>query len=1334
MQIKSAVITCGLLLAAACAHIPTAEEKALLERGTPLLDRLAGGPVLPGKQTLSARVLAARADEAFYRGQTANAVKLLARAEESLPVQSAPCSVRGGLLYVQGLAAQFYNGNRDEQGWKKLREICLDAEVPVSDEASQAFFRSITAQNPASATVAGDQEDDLADSKNLAEKQWIDRMVKTAGLVGGTRGQILNRYAAWLLVVKERQTDRCDKSFTERHRRTMNEAYDALAEAGRPDLAIGWWSTALVLPDGRLDPAASAQLTQWITDSDNRWVRTYALARVLAAIRYASTWADPLLTAPLCKVLYADLGEQLDADRDDGFNSRNAQRLMEAFNASGACLHQHELTTMLDRGLAISTEGNQGAMGVLQVVGGLGVNIVVEMISGRSDTAYLILGRLLQSLDKFRTGLGNTADERALSAILDILVASPAALQGRLPALIGTVENAASLFDGLTLSPPAAETSDFLRLVPGIRAMTVGSLALLQWLNSDEAAAKASLQRLKRNAEGDLAAILEFFEQPNYAPQLLGILEAITVLLKDSDGDAPVDGVKLSARLSAALKAGEAESGWWAVGLDLLRAAAWDIYALVAHERKLKDIALEALVNGETLSTSAVNRCLELVEMPYTVATILKMLPSLHQAVPDLMNDSLEGDALMRAVAVRLDAPLRELSGQLKKPLAGRSVQVADLFNELLIAAIEVGLENLITEPKQALAQMVTTLDTALDRYPPDIRVFLELISAVAHFYHDVDQGEAAFARVAETAGQGLPELAFMPRLLQASLRRAEGAPAQELLALTDAVMKHGEASEKCDEGHAVHALLPGRMWLFEQAGDHGAARGAYLHFVDRVDKGFPGDVPLNCVLESNASHFIFTVNLGNATAGFLVPGKSEGTFQVGLGTSFGGDSKPMGDDLTCSASYGKAVRYDRIMETHLAWTVYALLHHERKEAHGALLKALAVGRKLANGSNVTLGLRASTLLQDSRTKLDLTLVVWTALLARLNGLGQSADVLESLALQIGTSQEAGYAGCLPEDDTPPTLLQNLPAITDFGPLVKKWFTTRTRKDAKAYRKELLAFGKKHRLFDRWGVDLVSDSLLDYLPAEERDERSRTLKGPGKGPGAEALKLRNLLVATGLDQKVPEIAELKAVFQALTARGMYGETAGPLARMAVFLNSTGDSNRALALIEFGLELIPDQEAPVVTQDLLTLYADLLVAANRLNEAYSVYQRLVPELQGYGAAQTEMTARWTLARLHGMAGHYGPLHAEVLRLLPMFQLAYGSSNTLYYTLLTLDVALRFLGSQSVSIAALEALEGHGRFVLDSAAQSSFIKQLREAPDPLARKQLSGDFLKAAFPPQ
>jgi hypothetical protein len=1313
------------LLSSACATL-SPEEKAAVARGTPMLEKLLGTPMpeLPERSAIAVAV----ADSALAAGETARAVNLLEQALEMVGPDAQVCVQRGSLQYLGGLVAQYAGGAATEHGWTELRSDCIGVEVAGADLPYQTFFRYLASPVDAdSADLEAGGESSSSPSK-LAEDLWRQGMVAAAPDLPAGQQQILTTYADWLDLKGGRPIDRCDREFHVRQLQKQKVAAEWLTKAGRPDLAVGYFNVAVLDQRGNVNGAALSNLEEWAAQPENRWLMGNAVGGVLATLRFGADDLSPLLTSELCDLFYADLLRQVEGDRFDGFNGRNATRLLTAFNGSGACLGQSELVVLVDAAFDAAMADGQGRIGVLQVAGGLVYNLGLQLFDNRSESVWGGLEHLFGAMGRVEQKLGDSNEDRALRATMQVVMAMPAMLQGQSELLLGTMSATAKLYDEVLSTPISPEDPELLRILPALRLSNLAMSAALTAFVSEPANAIPIMRRLRKTLPEDLAALFAYFEEPDQSAKVIAIIDGALAGYVAYDKTVP-DGEAVLAALRTMGPGEEPESGWWAVGLDVMRVVAWDGLAILAvSDDPGSPLFKQALAEAELVSSRMVGNFLVEMEVPGTLGRILRLLPALHRGVPAFLDGEMSTIDIAAQVARVLEEPLDAIVEGVSQGSGGAGhSQVAALLNELLAAVAGVGLEKLILEPKVALAAGVKILEQRLGNYPPDVRVFMELVAAVGHYYATPDKSAEVFSKVAENARTALPRVGFVPTLLEASLRLADDAPTEDLIVLVNRALAYGLTATRCGQSHAVHSLLPARMWLREATGDHAAAQEDYEAYVLMLQGGFEGDVLVSCQLRSYAETFVFSMDISNSTAAFMLPGKNEGTFNVGIGAETGRAGQPSGDELDCDVIYTGVPRYDRIMEAHLAFGAYELLNDNPAEAQLAMLRAAAVGRQMLQGNAVTMGRNAGGA-QQGATRVSLIMIAYTSLLARLHGQSQVANILEEQGAAFAASRE-GTTLNPGVDHEVPIFFQRITALQGFGELVTGWHEVRIEKESKAYLNALKTYRKKRPAFPRWSLEMAVESLKERLPSTGRGVYPEELP-PSKSAGDLAKHLttwRNLLIGTNRTGKLPDLESIRTTVRELAKLGLYGELAGPLIRMVVLAWRAKDPAMAIKLLELGLNTLSPTDSPVVYLDAMILAADLLIEIDSREKAVEALVKSASGLGGYHSSREEIDLLYRLLQLAGPMGDGSLVWDVVRKLTPMMRASSGADSLAYYTLVALDVGFRFMAELPVSEAAIRRLDVQGKAIADGEGTRHYFQLLRQTSDPVLRKSVSEQFL-------
>ncbi len=1307
----------------------------LVPVNAPLLSNIVVGPVLPDIKSPKTVIALNQADAALREGKHRQALGHLEAALAALPKEGgSPCGSRANLLYLRGTVAAYSHGDSAEAGWDKLRETCVDIQVEPADESARFFFATMADETEED--KSGDAEEGAGGAATVSAgfEAEASRLADAAKKIGGDRGKYFELMSRWNAINAEKSSNVCDDGFERRRRERLAAVYRSFQRMGRPDLDFSYWPTKLVDTEGNLDADAFTQFRAWAIAPENLWSRTSTLATALAQVWLAAEWPDPLITIPLCNMLHEDLAAALEVEGTEGFNGRNVSRLMSAFQVLGACLNHQSLVTMMDTALTASVKGENGQAGVLEVVLGISVDLVLAVVQGRTDLLGPVLTELLNGIQKVRAQLGETPEDRTLDAVLSMLTGVSTLLQGNLGYLLSTVEQSVEVFDKVAAGPIGPDSPDLVRLAPGLRTASLATLAVIYTLTENSAAANATLERLDKTVEADLSSLFTYLELPDHSGALVRLSRAVGPLVDALDEGGIPEVERAMAEFEVACKPDEGEEGWWVVGLDLIRAVGWDLLAMAAHEAKADTQFHAALNNAEVTLARSLNELCDITELPQVVRTLLALLPVAHRAIPDLVKGEQDDWEVAKSALRVLDQPVKDLLNQasekLGKDAAATSV-VANLVNDIFATAADVGLVAVVEDSEKSLARMADIVDEKLNRYPPDIRAFLGIGAAALRFVATPERAGEAFEAARRAAAEGLPELEYVPSLVEAALLFRDGKDRQGALKIVGDVLGYGDEALGCGKSHAVHSLLPFKMWALEREGQHAEAAEVYAQFTKLVEQGFSGDAPINCILRSQGEHVIFTADVGYTVAAFVLPGKQEGKFQIGLGAQ-SATIQQQGDQLTCQVSEIMGPRLDRVMEAHLAWAIYSLLRSDDKGAHRALRGAVAAGRKLVHGSAATLGRRGSAGIGQGREMLDLKLLVWASFAARLRGHSQSANLLDQLALGLLPYRDTSWDEVLEEAKELPALLREFSELEEAGELLGPWYNVANRETVDQVKKKLKKWAKGKQFVTKWGLLLAEDRMEELLHARAgKSERKENLKPPKRDKvGAAAIALRNLTAEADRTQALPNAEKFGNVAAALAAEEMYLEVAATATAIALASKQMGKPEIGLEVVRVAKEMVPAAVAPLLHSDLVGYENDFLSMKGDEDGVLIGLQEQLEVAAGYLPAETELSYRLFLFRLLGARNRGVELRRQVAALVPMIGRAYGTTHALFYTLLSVDLALK-LESGDVRTEVLETLIAHAHMVQGSADTKEFFQMLLSANNRNQRSRLAEQYLAWLF---
>jgi len=1092
----------------------------------------------------------------------------------------------------------------------------------------------------------------------------------------------------------------------------------------------------------RLVPEAAADLASWAAAVENRRLRREALGRALGSLRTRTDRLDLLMTAPLCELYFADLLHEIDGDRGEDNHSRNAERLVAAWTAAASCLDRSRLTDVTDRVVAAAAANTAAPVEVLGALGGLAGRIALTALDGRGGDLPAVLGEVVTALRRVREGLGNTRDERILHAALGVYAGTAELFRGRADLALQEVGTAADLLDHLVtegesgLERPSRKSespSCIEGFAPALRGGSLVALALLQWLTDQGGLAAGTLQRLDATAEGDLSALFRALEVRDHSAAIVRIIHGLVRISEKNWTEA-------AAALQEASPQGPGETGWWAVGLDAGRLAAWDLLAILAWEAA-PDTGRAALGRAEDLARRLVDDGMDHFQARGTGWEFFSILPLVHEVVPGLIGEEIDWKALLRDLAAAVEPALKEaltrIPNQFREPACRtdpalrRAPGFTDLLLDALRDATEVGLVTLLDQGVDALPRLADLLESRLDEYDGELRFILGILAGTARFFGSPEAASEVFRAAGSAAPDSMAGVSWLPLLLDGAFRLRVADDRSAALSRLDEVLAEGERAASCDVDDPVHALLPARMWLREVTGDGDAATEDYHAFRRMAARGFPGHATLSCRLASQRGGLTVNVQVSQSLAAFFLPAGAEGSFDVGAGWT--SESRDV-DEVHCQAAVSAGPRDDAIMHAHLVAAFYAMRRGDDAAAHRALTDAAAAGRRLVSGSESILGAAASAAVDAAREAVSTELMAWVSFVARVRGHISAADHLADQAAWILERRGTTWDEVLPEGHPPPVFLAFRPELSPLGPHVRAWHLA---SDHAARAVAMRALVKDRRLtrslqLPKWGIRLVRE-LQEISAAGAAGEPMQALSGPPKDPrGRAVVRAWSWVVSLW---KAPASFSLKDFSEnadALAGAGLHRETVGVAATVAALLRGTRAAGMVGAVLAAAADRIPRDTFPVARAAVLGELAPTLMQGNDLRQALGAYVELVPALSGRVDTRTELENRLNLVNLLGAAELVPDLSREVRALLPMLERRFGRREEVFHSLLSVDVALRLFQNADVPPdAAIDALVKAADSVRGAAPAKQFFRIVAAGGDLEARSRVSVEYLRFMF---
>jgi len=1313
----------------------------------PLLDRLAGEPLPVGKLGGAVRKHLVRADRAATSSHPFEAVEHLNRAIAELPESAPACTVRGTIHYLSGLLISLAGQGPVEGLWGELRQCCIRADVPEEEDQARIFLSAMIG----ALNLAVPKEALLSGNHGGTEEKPADGFERAARALTGTRAMILKALASYERALGTSRKSVCDEQFEPRLVALLAGSYTELDGLGRPDLGRAYWRYSIFDPDGSLEPEGIRNLTRWAKDEANAWLRMGILAEALTAISQRVEWADPVMTAELCGLFYAQLEQQVASDRRPGFVERDVRRAMSALQFERTCNAQEDARRIVDDAMSASIDGEEGGIGFIEAAAGMLGQALMEAMQGQSNSLPLVLDCMKTGIKEMRARLGNTPDEKALAALLDLALPAGEAIMGLLPVVLGSgnldldgelgerlemleraLVSGAETFSELAVLAVDEETSVLLRLAPVFRTGSHGVLALIRLLHDDVEGARKEMEVVEHHAQEDLSGLLLWLEQPDVSQTLVRMVRSGIKLGKTLSADGATDWRSVVAIIDEATGPDDNETQWWKFGLDVARLVAWDALALAAILEDSPETMTEALKRGAETCRVAVDQLLSLTEVHPLAEAFLHMLPGMHSEIPGWVSKVSEKEDQDEAIVYILESLEPHFRTGIDRLYETELAEVPEIVFvlDLFKDALDIGVQGFVADPTKALGLLEGVLADKLanaNNMADGPRMMLHSLHGVVSNFSETGNAHEAFVRASDAARQGLPWVAFLPTMLELSFARQAESPQEIMAPLMDEIAEFGKEALSCGKAHAVHALLPTQTWSLEVQGNHEAAEKKYREFKSLVERGFSGDAVLYVSFLERSGGAMLQGQISHTVNGLLLHDQEEGTMKLGGGWSAGGSDDGGNSYFAIDAKPVPSPRLDRIMQAHLAFAVYSMLNHESRDAHEALSSALNAARRMFQASTVTLGPVQGGALMESTRKLGLADLAWTSTLARLCGHVEAANQLELMGRQLASARAENWPG----GGNPPPLLKDLAKLEGFGKIVHNWAAAGTSQDADSTIRDVRRWNRKNGIAPEWGIALADEVLRRQVQASRG--AIATKARPGKDAAGEGvLAVRRLLAEA--EDGVPERLKERFVHavEKLASAGWHEEVAGSAGSLSSMVARHGRKELALEIIDVCRQWLTAETAPVIWGQLVIQNIQMRWSFGKEMLSLEDFKRAVDLSAGYGWWKEELNIRIQLFELLVRCGHLEEAEKRARQLLPMLARYSGPQTGFYNELLVQRTAL--LGATcGVETGFVEYLAGRSEFLPISEAYRTYLAALEAAPTEKSRKSLSLQFLEGLFPP-
>ena len=1278
-------------------------------------------------RSLAAAVLANRADEALSRADFAGACILSDGALELAPAAEGPCSFRGP-LYLLRLEAADRGGCEADETWERFGSECLDATLVDDDERrDQAFFRFV--RDLVAKRGGGWDKDKLPEdwSSRVGRKTALTGLRDRAQVFGGVREAFAEALLDELEAFFLRPDGPCDEETPVRREEALDLAAERLRRLGRSDLVTRWPGGAL--SDGAaLSPGVLAEMERHIYAKRERYRLSSELASLLFRIWTLSGMrVDPSLSKKYCQDYFDELNRQQSQDSWPGASDRNLARLTGTFSAAVACSDRSPLQALFTRALDESSKGERGKLGVLLALAGFLPDLIGALLGGQNQVVMTTLAEMHRAVEGQMGGLGDSEEDRALGASLQMFLAIQPALGGQMGAAIEGLERAERDLAALAF-PPADDAAWMVRIAPGCHLASAYLLATGYWLAGATERVPVVLARLRTRIEKVVPYTMNVLGAQGHAKEAtalaLAIQDAVVLMVAGEAKPSKDRQAALLASLDAAWPALPDKGGVWNASLaagQLILADLVVVLGLDDLQDEVRDAELRKITGRMSELLSKVRSWWDLSDPNLD---FLRLLPVSHEILAQSLALPEDHETRLVEAVYRSRAHLKRVLDELRPDRTPDQrlsfLEEQGSFPSLVMEAVwavdEAGLDALRSGDQKALARLSARMERVDRALAARARVEFRALL-------DVSMGLllAGFDRPRQAAdwlGRGAEgvvdsDLAPHRHLFQALRARvlidADPVAARRQLR---AAMALGVEAQKCGKAHPVHAHYLPLAWLAARAGEFDLAQAQIDRYLKLVKEGFEGDGKIKCAYQFHSANLVFTSTLEAAVANLIRSTTSEQSWQMGMG----GQSQTLTREmLGCEPMELGHLRHHRVVTAQLLGAFFALSAGDDRLA-GRRLRSL--NRSLAlvsNGSQAVLSPFQAGGIEFARKNHPVALMYWTGVLAQLRGHSQIGLELEKRSLSFGFKDDDERLDHLDlRSEEPPALLEGIAGLDHLRPALDLW--SKKQPFHKGFDTELRealnkAADRVPEAVPRFGPDLVAAvHQVGEGAFEKAVENLAGLTGKVRAhPRLEGLA-EVLMRMTGKSKA--DVGRLGDLLSGMAEAGFVSESlqladaiSGPISEGKGVKAAVTLIRRALGKDETALDGLTRSRAAL-------LEAQLFLAAGDLAQVQPALKRSLEHGRGLYPLQQELNREWEFIQITVRLGRYKESLKRIEEKLELFTRAMGAQSPAVYLLSVQHLALGGVTGQDLNLAEVDRLLKQGGQHGDQAAAAvSFLKKLK-----------------------
>lgn len=1140
------------------------------------------------------------ADSAYAAGEFGVALDHLQLALERLSPEAPACSVRGALRVLQSRLAEHTERKLPSSVSQDLEQGCLHASLSPQEAQAQRYLQTLTQLTQAIHSETSDLDEALdRPSKRAAAHAQAHALAEELPESAALQ---IRAIADIMALIHGNTDDPCEQTTLQEQRRQLQALRAPLEQASRHDLAL--WLTLRDLPAGGQIPATAIEPLMGLLEQP-AYASMRDRALVESFIRTSmATDAQGTARDRWCEEV------SLALDRRAQLTERPSQAL--ALGQVGLigltrCPEPErwraQSKAMITRAAAFDGAAFLGA--VAETV----LPIVFQLVMGGNPSTAAQTEAILDMLMELRDELGDSPEHQIVRATIgaaiglwqevftsqeDRFASTLAEVRGDLD---GAIRGGARARKGLGRELPAAHIAS--------------SLLLAGWGQVKERpdTTREALAHLERTLDRDLNRWLRDHGARAHLGALRRLSRAGEAVLADELNTRINEVLPL---LQAASEPGRRETKGWRLGLEVVRALAWDALAIRVHEEH-PEVAEKALMGADEILARLIPALIQDFGLEGQRWELLYVVPAVHRAILwSLLGKDSEAeflgpaDTLATAGLTSIDQAIRDAGPE--------EIGLLALGRDIFSALAEVGFERLAE--KEVGQTLLDGLIERSDSYPPVHRAIVRAVLSSEVSNDDPDR-KLALHEVPE-AHRDLPDVAAFAASMDLGRAvllssDAPGAEPAEALRILDELWAQGERHRACGKRHPLEIVRVPRAHLLarlDRSDEALAELAAYVHdlqaghttgeSISRCEiRNLTGTVRVNL----DAQVDLLSRWHGSGNAGTF---KGEFGFSTSPGTS---------ETTTCSLEWSQGIRHEQVVNAHLFAAVLRMERGELVEAERELHQAMVSLNRIRFGKRATLGERGNDAIQAAMENLDIELLAWVSTLAGVHGLHLWSWNLQTEANLYLKNRESSWEDEL--GDEPPRALRGH-ELEDLDELVRIWMNVEQGLEPAAL---FAALKKAHEIAPHPDLVILYSNLVERrapgaTPFDRPDlpDRLRT------SPNAQAVRLHSSL-SVDSTASVPEIQE---AVRPLVEAGLYNDAVMAQVNLLYHRLDRQRLDEAVEILAAMRDLIPPGEHPLTLSFVLGMILHLNPTSIEEPAWFERLTEIADPLQGSIALDLEHT--------------------------------------------------------------------------------------------------------------